>query len=100
MASFSLHFPDDEILNILGDDIRVFNPGGGFTDVRGEFEFKYMEDELGEAVSIQYPTLTVNNSVAPLFGKKYKVEFDDSMYVVINQQPSDVGKTLVILRNS
>lgn len=99
MASFSLDFPDDEILLILGDDIKVFNPGGGFTEIKGEFEFKYMENELGESVSIQYPTILVNDSDADLFGKKYKVEFNGETYTVISNQPSDVGKTLIILRN-
>lgn len=99
MPSFSLDFPDDEILDILGDDIEVFNPGGGSTIVKGEFEFKYMENELGDSISIQYPTIIINNSDARLFGRKYRVEFDNEDYTVLKQQPSEVGKTLVILRN-
>jgi len=99
MASFSLDFPDDEILDILGDDIRVFNPGGGFTIIKGEFEHKYMEDELGDVVGIRYPTIVVNDSDAVLFGKKYKVEFADEVYKVLNSTPYDVGKTLIIMRS-
>lgn len=100
MASYSLDFEelDDEILDILGDDITVFNPGGGSQIIKGEFEFKFMEDELGDMVDIRYPTIIVNNSIAHLFDKKIRVEFDDVIYTVLKQLPSDVGKTLIILR--
>lgn len=99
MASFSLDFPDDEILDLLGDDIKLFNPGGGFIIIKGEFEHKYMEDELGDTVSINYPTITVNDFDANLFRKKYKVEYNNETYTVLSQMPADVGKTLIVLRS-
>ncbi len=98
MASFSLDFPDDEILDILGDDIKVFHSGGS-TDIKGEFEHKYMDNELGDRVGIQYPVVIVSDVDAGLFKKKNKVEFNGDTYIVINSTPHEVGKTLIILRS-
>jgi len=101
MSSFSLDFPDDEILDILGDDIEVFdNQGLNPVIIKGEFEHKYMENELGDSVGIQYPTIVVSNSEAHLFAKKIRVDYDGETYTVLNAVPhTEVGKTLVIMRS-
>lgn len=99
MTSFSLDFPDDDILDILGDDVTIIRPSGGSTTIKGEFEYRYMEDELGTSIGIHYPVVEINNSDAPLFQKKYIVIFDGKRYSVLNKRPTDMGKTLVILRS-
>lgn len=99
MPSFSLDFPDNEILEVLGDDIEVIDDVGTSTMIKGVFEHKYMENELGDEVGIHYPTVEVDNDKASLFQKKYRVIFETVEYSVLNVIPSDVEKTLVILRS-
>jgi len=99
MSSFSLDFDDDSILNILGDDIEIIDLNNTITSIKGAFEFRYMEDELGDVVGIHYPVVEVNNSDAHLFDKKFTVVFDNVQYKVLNKTPADMGKTLIILRN-
>lgn len=100
MASFSLDFPDDEILDELGDDIELIDINTqASTPLRGVFEYKYVDEGLGDQVGIHYPTVEVNNDKASLFVKTSKVKFDGKLYRILNQHPADMGKTLIILRS-
>jgi|GEM_PF-4331717 len=99
MASFSLDFPDDDVLDVLGDDIEVIDTSGNVTPIRGVFDFEFMSDELGGEIDIKYPTVEVNDELSSLFKKNIKVKFNNTTYSYESKQPGDVGKTIIILRS-
>ena len=100
MASFSLDFPDDVVLNVLGDDITVIPVSGGSYNVKGEFAWKFLDDELGDSIGIQHPTIEINSNDVSKFKRKAKVIFDGTKYIVMKVIPSDMQKHLVILRSN
>ena len=100
MASFALEFPDSAVLNLLGDDISVTDEGGTTTQLKGEFEYQYLEQELGNRLGIHHPTVIVNDEDAIYFERKYTVTFDGSDYQVLNKHSLGIGKTMIVLRSA
>lgn len=99
MASFSLDFPDADILSVLGDDITLIHSGGGSEVIKGTFDKKYLEDELGEAIDVIVPVIEVDDIDAGKIKRTTKIEFNGIIYVVLRKRPVDTGKTMVILRS-
>ena len=101
MASFSSTFPDNNILAILGDDISHIEPGGGTTTLKGEFEFKYLEDELGDQVDIIYPVAEIGNSDAKVISTRdSRIRVSGVTYKILRKRPIAVGKTQLVLRST
>lgn len=100
MASFSIDFPDDVVLSVLGDDVTVIPLSGGSYTVSGEFAFKFLEDELGDKIGDQYPTFEINSDQVSKFKRKAKVKFNNETYIVTKVIPSDMSKHLVIMRSN
>lgn len=97
MASFSLNFPDQDILNVLGDELKLIHTGGGSETILGEFEFKIMEDELGNQLDITYPVFDCDDADAAKFNKNSIMEFNGEKYSFHKKLPVDTGKTRIIM---
>lgn len=99
MASFTNTFPDAAILAVLGDDITHIKSGGGSVILKGEFEFKYLEEEIGDQIDIIYPVVELNNSDAKDINKKSRIKVDGNTYKLLKKRPINAGKTQVVLRS-
>ncbi len=101
MSSFTRDFPDDDILAVLGDDITHLTPGGGRVVLKGEFEFKFLEDELGEQLDIVYPVAEINDEDAVnVSAMNSRIEVEGVSYKIIKKRPIAVGKVQLILRSN
>ena len=100
MASFTDTFPDSAVLAVLGDDITHIKSGGGTELFKGEFEMKYLEEELGDQIDIIYPVVELNNSDAASVTNRSKIKVGPTTYRVLKKRPINVGKTQVILRSN
>jgi len=98
MGSFSLDFPDDDIDAILGDEVTLIFSGGGTQIVLGEFDFKFMEEELGDRIDIKYPIFDCNDSYAKLIKKNTLMKFNGNAYKLYKKLPIDTGKTRVYMK--
>jgi len=98
MVSFSQTFPDVEILSILGDDIEHIRSSGGVSDqFKGVFEFKYLDEELGDRMDIVYPVVTLNDEDGKKVKPKSKLKVHGATYNVFKIRPASVGKIQIIL---
>lgn len=97
MGSFSLNFPDQDILAVLGDELTLIHTGGGSEIILGEFDFKYMEDELGNQLDVTYPVFDCGNSDADKFNKDSIMRFDGEEYSFYKKLPIDTGKTRIFM---
>lgn len=98
MVDFTENFPDVAILNVLGDDIEHIKSSGGAPDqFKGVFEFKYLDEELGERIDIVYPVVTLNDEDGKLVKRKSKLRAHGVLYNVFKIRPAAVGKTQIIL---
>ena len=101
MVSFTDSFPDNSILAILGDDITHIEPGGGTTELKGEFEFKFLDDELGDQVDIIYPVAEIGNADAVgISAKDSRIRVSGVVYKILRKRPIAVGKTQLVLRST
>lgn len=100
MGSFSLDFPDDDILAILGDELTVIPDGGGSFVILGEFSKKYMQDELGEQIDIVFPVFDCNDADALKIKKDSILRFDGREYSKFKSGPDDenAAKTRIYLK--
>ena len=98
MASFTNTFPDAAILLVLGDDIEHIKSGGGSDILKGEFEFKFLEEEIGDQIDIVYPVVELNNSDALAIKKTSRIKVYGKVYKMLKKRPINAGKTQVILR--
>ena len=99
MSSFSLEFPDKCLLAVLGDDITHIKPGGGSEELRGIFEWKFLEQALGDLVDIKYPTIELDDKDAKdVKSRKSRMKFNGDTFEVYKKVPNDIGKTLVVMR--
>lgn len=100
MSSFSLDFPDDDILAILGDELTVVKDGGGTFIILGEFSFKYMADELGERIDIVYPVFDCNDRDAAKVKRNSLMRFNGEEYKFYKSAPVDEnpGKTRIYMK--
>lgn len=98
MSSFSELFPDSAILSVLGDDIEHIDAGGGTEIFKGEFEMKYLDEELGDNMDIIYPMVDLNNADAAKIKRDSRVKVSGTVYKLLRKYPVAVGKTRVILR--
>ena len=99
MTSFSDTFPDTAILAVLGDDIEHINGGGGSTMLKGEFEFKYLEEEIGDMIDIVYPVAEVNTLDAKPVDKHSRIKVSGVTYKLLKKRPVNVGKVQLVLRS-
>lgn len=98
MASFQLDFPDDDLLAILGDEVTLIHSGGGSEIVMGEFDFKYMEDELGDRIDIIYPVFDCNTLDADKINKSSLLKFNGETYEYFKKVPIDTGKKRIYMK--
>ena len=99
MSSYSIDFPHDLIDDVLGDDVETIDLDGNSAIFKGVFEFKYMEDELGEAIDIVYPTVECSSTIAVNISKRHKIIFNAITYSVLKKRPLDGTRTELILRS-
>ncbi len=100
MSSFSDSFPIEEILDELGDDVLLIHFGGGSEIIKGIFEYKYLPDEVGDVINIEYPTLEVATSIAKKINSKSKIKSDDVIYKIHSRRNIDKISVLIILSQS
>ena len=101
MSSFTDMFPDANILDILGDDIEHLKASGGAPEMmKGEFEMKYLDEELGDRIDIIYPVVELDNADAAKIKKDSKIRVSGTLYKISKKRPIAVGKTQVVLRSS
>ncbi len=101
MSSFTDTFPDNSILAILGDDITHIEPAGGTTELKGEFEFKFLDDELGDQLDIIYPVAEIGNvDASTISAKDSRIRVSGVVYKILRKRPIAVGKTQLILRST
>jgi len=99
MASFTDTFPDTEILTVLGDDIEHIKSGGGSEILKGEFEFKFLEEEAGDQIDIIFPVVELNNDDAKSITRRSRIKVSGITYKILKKRPINVGKMQVILRS-
>ena len=97
MANFSDQFPDMAILNILGDDLEHIAAGGGSEIFKCEFEFKYLEEEIGDQIDIIFPVAEVSPDNASKTSKRSRFKYKGVTYKMVKKRPVNVGKVQLIL---
>ena len=90
----TVNFPVDSPKNI---DLLALN-GGGSEIIKGTFDKKYLEDEMGEMIDIIVPVIEVNDADGNKIKKTTQIKFNGLLYQVLRKRPVDTGKTQVILR--
>jgi hypothetical protein len=98
MASFSIDFPDVTILATLGDDLTIEPVGGTPTIIKGVFEERYIDDAFAE-IGVIYPTVEIDIEDKQYFKNGFVLKFNGKSYKVLRMIPSQVEKTLVVLRS-
>jgi len=99
MSGFADSFPDSEILELLGDDIIHIKPGGGSESFKGEFERKYLDEELGGQLDVIYPMIELNDSDAMGVKTRSKIKVGSTVFGVLRKYPVSPGKTRIILKS-
>ena len=101
MTSFTDLFPDSAILDVLGDDIEHLKASGGTPEImKGEFEMKYLDEEVGDRIDIIYPVVELNNADATKIKRDDRIRVSGTVYKILKKRPIAVGKTQVVLRSS
>ena len=99
MADFANNFPDANLMSQLGDSITLIHKAGGSETIDALFEMKIMDDGLADSIDLIYPTILCNTADASKVKKTDTVRRGTINYKVLKKVPSDVGQTLVILKN-
>lgn len=98
MPNFALNFPDDKILTILGDDVTLIYSGGGSEIITGEFDWKYLDEELGERIDVTYPVFDCGDIDAAKFKKDSIIQYNSKQYRFFKKIPIDAGKKRIIMK--
>jgi len=98
MGSFSLGFPDDDLLAILGDELKLIHSGGGSEIILGEFDFKALDEELGDRFDVVYPVFDCNIADAEKVEKGSRLQFNGKTYKLFKKMPIDTGKTRIVMK--
>ena len=98
MSGFADSFPDLDILNLLGDDITHIKEGGTSEALKGEFERKYLDEELGGQLDVIYPMVDFNDADAAGVSTRSQLKISGTVYGVLRKYPVSPGKTRVILK--
>ncbi len=98
--SFLLDFPDDEIVDILGDTVSLEDDVGGSTTMKVVFEHRVIYDAVAD-LEVQHPVIVVNDEEKDLFKTGYRVGFNGKFYKILRGLPDEKenGKYVFTMRS-
>jgi len=99
MSSFSFDFPDIEVFNALGDDIKVTPKDGESVMIKAPFYLVHMAEELDDRFDVDYPHLKdVMEKDLHLFKDGTVVEVNGVTYSYQNRHPNSATTFEIELR--
>ena len=99
MVGFADNFPDDVIMDALGDDITLIKSGGGSSVIKAVFEYKYIESDDAARFDEVFPTIECLDTVAKTIDRNDTFKYGVKVFRILKKRPIDVGMTQIILKD-